>query len=128
MYSKRSPPTFPAGIELPNISMPSRCGIAPSTGINLLRRYSSILGSACISGISRIPDCTCIFHDLRLNGQRLLVASLGRTGRAQSIHARQMSLTEEGKGALPRPDEGFSCILNLFCRDNTGGEPQPVGP
>src|SRR5262245_48340536 len=43
MYSKRSPPTVPAGIEFPNISMPGMCGIAPSTGINRSRKYSSIL-------------------------------------------------------------------------------------
>src|SRR5258706_9465486 len=45
MYSKRSPPTLPAGIEFPYISILARCGMAPSTGISLLRRYSSILGS-----------------------------------------------------------------------------------
>src|SRR5215469_8067967 len=45
MYSKRSPPTAPAGIEFPNISMPGMCGIAPSTGINRSRRYSSIFGT-----------------------------------------------------------------------------------
>src|SRR5436190_332634 len=47
MYSNRSPPTVPAGMELPYISIPARCGIAPSTGISLLRRYSSMLGSSC---------------------------------------------------------------------------------
>src|SRR5215468_12178422 len=46
MYSKRSPPTAPAGIEFPNISIPGMCGIAPSTGINRSRRYSSIFGTA----------------------------------------------------------------------------------
>src|SRR6267154_4655361 len=45
MYSKRSPPTVPAGIELPHISIPCTWGIAPSTGISRLRRYSSILGA-----------------------------------------------------------------------------------
>ncbi|HTR24524.1 MAG TPA: hypothetical protein VMI10_11120 [Terriglobales bacterium] len=43
MYSKRSPPTVSAGIEFPNMSMPSMRGIAPSTGISLSRKYSSIL-------------------------------------------------------------------------------------
>src|SRR6478672_12971098 len=42
MYSNRSPPTVPAGIESPYISIPGRCGIAPSTGISRSRRYSSI--------------------------------------------------------------------------------------
>src|SRR5215470_11941997 len=51
MYSKRSPPTVPAGIEFPNISMPGRCGIAPSTGINRSRRYSSIVEMACVAVI-----------------------------------------------------------------------------
>src|SRR5580704_17801625 len=41
MYSKRSPSAFAAGIEFPYISIPGRWGIAPSTGFNLLRRYSS---------------------------------------------------------------------------------------
>src|SRR6476661_1274464 len=45
MYSKRSPPTVSAGMELPYISIPSSCGIAPSTGISRRRRYSSMLGS-----------------------------------------------------------------------------------
>src|SRR6266436_6022791 len=45
MYSKRSPPTVPTGIEFPNISMPGMCGIAPSTGIKRSRKYSSILGT-----------------------------------------------------------------------------------
>src|SRR5215472_5968068 len=45
MYSNRSPPTVPTGMELPYISIPGTCGIAPSTGINLFRKYSSILGS-----------------------------------------------------------------------------------
>src|SRR5271168_1894523 len=45
MYSKRSPPTLPAGMEFPYMSVRSRCGIAPSTGISRLRRYSSMLGS-----------------------------------------------------------------------------------
>src|SRR5579863_2470285 len=48
MYSNRSPPTVPAGIEFPNISMPGMCGMAPSTGINRSRRYSSILGIVLI--------------------------------------------------------------------------------
>src|SRR6185436_4172314 len=52
MYSKRSPPTAPAGMELPYISIPARWGIAPSTGISRLRRYSSIVGSIC--GVSII--------------------------------------------------------------------------
>src|ERR1700677_1437558 len=43
MYSKRSPSAFAAGIELPNISIPANCGITPSTGFNLLRRYSSMV-------------------------------------------------------------------------------------
>src|SRR5438270_747521 len=47
MYSKRSPPTVPAGMELPYMSIPDRWGIAPSTGISLLRRYSSMPGSIC---------------------------------------------------------------------------------
>src|ERR1039458_9320108 len=41
MYSKRSPPTGPAGMELPYISMLAIWGIAPSTGISLLRRFRS---------------------------------------------------------------------------------------
>src|ERR1700690_2129654 len=45
MYSKRSPPTVSAGIELPYISIPSSWGIAPSTGISRRRKYSSMLGS-----------------------------------------------------------------------------------
>src|SRR5271167_3125160 len=47
MYSKRSPPTVSAGMELPYISIPSSCGIAPSTGISRFRKYSSMLGSIC---------------------------------------------------------------------------------
>src|SRR5579859_1063096 len=43
MYSKRSPSAFAAGIELPNISIPVNCGITPSTGFNLFRRYSSMV-------------------------------------------------------------------------------------
>src|ERR1700736_1209240 len=54
MYSNRSPPTVPAGMEFPYISIPGRCGIAPSTGISLLRRYSSILGSLYGVTIKRI--------------------------------------------------------------------------
>src|ERR1700736_6659835 len=42
MYSNKSPPTVPAGMESPYISTPGRCGIAPSTGMSLSRRYSSI--------------------------------------------------------------------------------------
>src|SRR5713101_6466638 len=42
MYSNKSPPTVPAGMVSPYISIPGRCGIAPSTGISLSRRYSSI--------------------------------------------------------------------------------------
>src|SRR6185295_5249267 len=57
MYSKRSPPTVLAGMELPYISIPSNCGIAPSTGISLLRRYSSMLGSTCRVAIGRIRYC-----------------------------------------------------------------------
>src|SRR5215471_15006384 len=45
MYSNRSPPTVPAGTEFPYISIPGRCGIAPSTGMSRLRRYSSIAKS-----------------------------------------------------------------------------------
>src|SRR5579872_6980230 len=52
MYSNRSPPTVPAGIEFPNISMPGICGIAPSTGINRSRKYSSMLGTVLIFVIS----------------------------------------------------------------------------
>src|SRR5438477_119293 len=37
MYSKRSPPTVPAGMELPYMSIPAKCGIAPSTGISRFR-------------------------------------------------------------------------------------------
>src|SRR5271168_1294884 len=48
MYSKRSPPTVPAGIEFPNISMPGRRGIAPSTGINRSRKYSPIFGTVFV--------------------------------------------------------------------------------
>ena len=35
---------LPAGMELPYVSMPANYGIAPSTGIRRLRRYSSIVG------------------------------------------------------------------------------------
>src|SRR5882762_10015686 len=45
MYSNRSPPTVPAGMELPYISIPSTCVIVPSTGISRLRIYSSIVGA-----------------------------------------------------------------------------------
>src|ERR1700688_4189151 len=55
MYSKRSPTTSPAGIDLPYISMPASWGIAPSTGISLLRRYSSMPSSTCRFGMSLIP-------------------------------------------------------------------------
>src|SRR5262249_42576146 len=48
MYSKRSPPTVPAGMELPNISMPGMCGIAPSTGMSRSRRYSSMVGKFAV--------------------------------------------------------------------------------
>src|SRR5580658_3963896 len=41
MYSNRSPPTVPAGMVLPYISIPGRCGMAPSTGISLSRKYAS---------------------------------------------------------------------------------------
>src|SRR5258705_251311 len=57
MYSKRSPPTVLAGMELPYMSIPSRCGIAPSTGISRLRRYSSMPGSTCGVAIDRILYC-----------------------------------------------------------------------
>src|SRR5712692_9800343 len=42
MYSNKSPPTVPAGMESPYISIPARCGIAPSTGMSLSRKYASI--------------------------------------------------------------------------------------
>src|SRR5215475_4429992 len=45
MYSNRSPPTVPAGMEFPYISISGRCGIVPSTGMSRLRRYSSIAKS-----------------------------------------------------------------------------------
>ncbi len=35
---------LPREMELPYISMPANCGIAPSTGIRRLRRHSSIVG------------------------------------------------------------------------------------
>ena len=35
------------GMESPYMSMPARWGMVPSTGINRLRRYSSMLGSIC---------------------------------------------------------------------------------
>src|ERR1022692_2732588 len=54
MYSKRSPPTGPAGMELPYISIPASWGIAPSTGISLSRRYSSMLSSTCGAAIRRV--------------------------------------------------------------------------
>src|SRR5215471_13294379 len=59
MYSKRSPPTVPAGIEFPNISMPGRCGIAPSTGINRSRKYSSILEMARVFVIEKFATEIC---------------------------------------------------------------------
>jgi hypothetical protein len=43
-------PTGPAGMELPYISMPASRGMAPSTGISLLRRYSSMVSST--SGVA----------------------------------------------------------------------------
>src|ERR1700674_81960 len=64
MYSKRSPPTGPAGMELPYISMPTSWGMAPSTGISLLRRYSSIVSSTWGVTIRTTPRCGSPVHNL----------------------------------------------------------------
>src|ERR1700690_357985 len=52
MYSKRSPPTAPAGIESPYISIPGSRGITPSTGSSRLRRYSSMGMVTDVGGVS----------------------------------------------------------------------------
>src|SRR5579863_551600 len=64
MYSKRSPPTVPAGIEAPNISMPGICGMAPSTGMRRSRRYSSIFGTASLDIGYELNPLTLIFNRL----------------------------------------------------------------
>src|SRR5215472_14919845 len=62
MYSKRSPPTVPAGMELPNISIPGICGIASSTGVRRWRRYSSMVGAVFLGIRARksVQDCPCL--------------------------------------------------------------------
>src|SRR5580704_9430925 len=71
MYSNRSPPTVPAGIEFPNISMPGICGIAPSTGIKRSRKYSSMLGTVLIFVIARFLSGLGEFLEESLLGRGL---------------------------------------------------------
>src|SRR3981081_3866996 len=88
MYSKRSPPTLPAGMELPYISMPASWGITPSTGINLLRKYSSMPGS---TGVAIIRILCCLYLSCILEATRrhdLIIrkpASWPRTARLQEL-------------------------------------------
>src|SRR4029077_18522197 len=59
---KRSPPTDSAGIELPYISIPGICGIAPSTGVSRWRRYSSIVGTVRVFVIGKSVRISFLTH------------------------------------------------------------------
>src|SRR5450432_206914 len=71
MYSKRSPPTAPAGMELPYMSIPGNRGITPSTGSSRLRRYSSMVtdvGGVSIEGSLFARACELHFHSNGVHG------------------------------------------------------------
>src|SRR5271156_5312812 len=118
MYSKRSPPTVPAGIEFPNISMPGMCGIAPSTGINRSRRYSSIFETMLVSDITWTskPSGPRRRHNSWHNFPRRarIVAEDAQAGQTVSglefAHCRRHLLSDDGQivpelRESPRPAE-----------------------
>src|ERR1700687_4288140 len=116
MYSKRSPPTGPAGMELPYISMPTSWGMAPSTGISLLRRYSSIVSSAWGVTIRTILRCGSAVHNLGQWAQ-LLYGSLARTPSGQSCTHTPSSACSRGpetrlwQASRDNPSVPTSCRL-----------------